>query len=176
MLKGYARDKYILFMSEGNKPVDHGLSDEVFAKNRLVGAVDEPMIVNPTEEGLTDDGAITTWYNFGLTKNKFLAYTKSGTLAQGRAYLRLTQAEYEDLYASEVSVAATSAEAMKVIFEDIDFDYSVDDNTATGIEEVENKTRFEGDGFYYTLNGVRVNGIPTQKGIYIHNGRKIVIR
>ncbi|MBR2623535.1 MAG: hypothetical protein IKC96_00205, partial [Paludibacteraceae bacterium] len=79
-------------------------------------------------------------------------------------------------YASEVSASATSADAMKVIFEDIDFDYSVGDNTTTGIENVEKNTRFEGDGYYYTLNGVRVNGMPTQKGIYIHNGRKIVVR
>lgn len=176
VLKGYARDRYILFMSEGNQAVEHGLSDEVFAKNRLVGAVDEPITVNPTEVGLAPDGSVTTWHHFGLTKNKFLAYTKAGTLAQGRAYMRLTQEEYEDLYASEVSASATSADAMKVIFEDIDFDYSVGDNTTTGIENVENNTRFEGDGYYYTLNGVRVNGMPTQKGIYIHNGRKIVVR
>lgn len=176
VLKGYARDRYILFMSEGNQAVEHGLSDEVFAKNRLVGAVDEPITVNPTEVGLAPDGSVTTWHHFGLTKNKFLAYTKAGTLAQGRAYMRLTQEEYEDLYASEVSASATSADAMKVIFEDIDFDYSVGDNTTTGIENVEKNTRFEGDGYYYTLNGVRVNGMPTQKGIYIHNGRKIVVR
>lgn len=176
VLKGYARDRYILFMSEGNQDVEHGLSDEVFAKNRLVGAVDEPITVNPTEVGLAPDGSVTTWHHFGLTKNKFLAYTKAGTLAQGRAYMRLTQEEYEDLYASEVSASATSADAMKVIFEDIDFDYSVGDNTTTGIENVEKNTRFEGDGYYYTLNGVRVNGMPTQKGIYIHNGRKIVVR
>lgn len=176
VLKGYARDRYILFMSEGNQAVEHGLSEEVFAKNRLVGAVDEPITVNPTEVGLAPDGSVTTWHHFGLTKNKFLAYTKAGTLAQGRAYMRLTQEEYEDLYASEVSASATSADAMKVIFEDIDFDYSVGDNTTTGIENVEKNTRFEGDGYYYTLNGVRVNGMPTQKGIYIHNGRKIVVR
>lgn len=176
VLKGYARDRYILFMSERNQTVEHGLSDEVFAKNRLVGAVDEPITVNPTEVGLAPDGSVTTWHHFGLTKNKFLAYTKAGTLAQGRAYMRLTQEEYEDLYASEVSASATSADAMKVIFEDIDFDYSVGDNTTTGIENVEKNTRFEGDGYYYTLNGVRVNGMPTQKGIYIHNGRKIVVR
>ena len=176
VLKGYARDRYILFMSEGNQDVEHGLSEEVFAKNRLVGAVDEPITVNPTEVGLAPDGSVTTWHHFGLTKNKFLAYTKAGTLAQGRAYMRLTQEEYEDLYASEVSASATSADAMKVIFEDIDFDYSVGDNTTTGIENVEKNTRFEGDGYYYTLNGVRVNGMPTQKGIYIHNGRKIVVR
>ena len=29
---------------------------------------------------------------------------------------------------------------------------------------------------WYTLNGVRLNGKPTKKGIYINNGKKIVIK
>ena len=29
---------------------------------------------------------------------------------------------------------------------------------------------------YYTLDGRRVNGIPTQKGVYIHNGRIVMVK
>ncbi len=29
---------------------------------------------------------------------------------------------------------------------------------------------------WYTLNGVKLNGIPTEKGIYINNGKKVVIK
>ena len=29
---------------------------------------------------------------------------------------------------------------------------------------------------WYTLNGVKLQGIPTQKGIYINNGKKVVIK
>ena len=29
---------------------------------------------------------------------------------------------------------------------------------------------------YYTLDGRRLNGEPTQKGVYIHNGRKVVVK
>ena len=32
------------------------------------------------------------------------------------------------------------------------------------------------DDCYYTLQGVKMNVRPTQAGIYIHNGKKIVIK
>ena len=174
MLKGYARDMYVLYISEGNKPVEHGISEEVFAKNRLVGALEDDMMVQPTEEGLYN-GAVTTWHNLGLTQNKFRTFTVASSIAKGRAYLRITQEEYEDLYAAYVSASAAST-TTKIVFEDTDFDYSSDVTTPTGIENLENVTVTVGDGHYYNLNGVRVNGIPTQKGIYIRNGKKIVVR
>lgn len=174
MLKGYARDMYVLYISEGNKPVEHGISEEVFAKNRLVGAMEDGMMVQPTEEGI-HNGAVTTWHNMGLTQNKFLTFTVASPIAKGRAYLRITQEEYEDLYAAHVSASAAST-STKIVFEDTDFDYSSDVTTPTGIENLENVTVTVGDGHYYNLNGVRVNGIPTQKGIYIRNGKKIVVR
>lgn len=174
MLKGYARDMYVLYISEGNKDVDHGISEEVFAKNRLVGAMEDGMMVQPTEEGI-HNGAVTTWHNMGLTQNKFLTFTVASPIAKGRAYLRITQEEYEDLYAAHVSASAAST-STKIVFEDTDFDYSSDVTTPTGIENLENVTVTVGDGHYYNLNGVRVNGIPTQKGIYIRNGKKIVVR
>lgn len=173
MLKGYARDMYVLYISEGNKAVDHGISEEVFAKNRLVGALEDGVMVQPTEEGI-HNGAVTTWHNLGLTQNKFRTFTVASPIAKGRAYLRITQEEYEDLYAAHVSATAASTSA-KIVFEDSDFDYSADEKP-TGIEEVETNKSTMGNGYYYNLNGVRINGKPTQKGIYILNGKKIVVR
>ncbi len=46
--------------------------------------------------------------------------------------------------------------------------------TATGIDAIENDADFE-EGEWYTINGVRVDQ-PTKKGLYIHNGRKVVIK
>jgi len=34
----------------------------------------------------------------------------------------------------------------------------------------------EGSGFWYSIDGRRLSGQPTKKGVYIHNGRKEVIR
>lgn len=170
MLKGYARDMYVLYISEGNKPVDHGIDQSVFEQNRLVGAL-TPTVVNTTEEVVGSDGAKVTYYNFGLNGNKWTKYTRSGTLAEGRAYLRLTEEEYADLKAGSVS-GASSANT-RIVFEDLEDEDVDNDNTATGIENVAAPTA--GDGYFYTLNGVRVDK-PTKKGIYIYNGKKIVIR
>lgn len=169
MLKGYARDMYVLYISEGNKPVDHGIDQSVFEQNRLVGAL-TPTVVNTTEEVVGTDGAKVTYYNFGLNGHLWTKYTRSGVLGEGRAYLRLTEDEYADLKAANVS-GASSAARPTVIFEDLDEEE--DNNTTTGIENVARPSA--GDGYFYTLNGVRVDK-PTKKGIYIYNGKKIVIR
>lgn len=44
----------------------------------------------------------------------------------------------------------------------------------TGINTVEGNKK-DDDNVYYTLSGVRVIN-PTEKGIYIKNGRKVIIR
>ena len=170
MLKGYARDMYVLYISEGNKPVQHGIDQSVFEQNRLVGVL-TPTVVNTTEEVVGSDGAKVTYYNFGLSGNKWNKLSRSGTVAAGRAYLRLTEEEYADLKAGSVS-GASSANT-RIVFEDLEDEDVDNDNTATGIENVAAPTA--GDGYFYTLNGVRVDK-PTKKGIYIYNGKKIVIR
>lgn len=48
------------------------------------------------------------------------------------------------------------------------------DDTSTGINEIETEVQESGDNSYYNLQGMRVEH-PT-KGIYIHKGKKIVIR
>ena len=46
---------------------------------------------------------------------------------------------------------------------------------ATGIEEMEVSGGVEG-ATYYTLDGCKLDGKPTKKGVYIVNGRKVVIK
>ena len=46
-----------------------------------------------------------------------------------------------------------------------------------GIEGVEVDTKqSRGDKYYYTLSGQRLTGKPSQRGIYIHAGKKIVVK
>ena len=50
-------------------------------------------------------------------------------------------------------------------------------NEVTGIEGVEVDTKqIRGDKYYYTLSGQRLTGKPTQRGVYIHAGKKIVVK
>lgn len=54
------------------------------------------------------------------------------------------------------------------------FDFANADDT-TGIDEVVNTTVKNNDGKYYTLSGLQVEK-PTAGGVYIHNGKKFVVR
>jgi hypothetical protein len=52
------------------------------------------------------------------------------------------------------------------------------DGEVTGIGEIDTKTgevTFDSEA-WYTLNGVRLSGKPTKKGLYINNGRKVVVK
>jgi len=50
-------------------------------------------------------------------------------------------------------------------------------NDVTGIEGVEVDTKqSRGDKYYYTLSGQQLTGKPSQRGVYIHAGKKIVVK
>lgn len=44
------------------------------------------------------------------------------------------------------------------------------------IETLESTANQNGNAVYYNLNGQKLNGVPTESGLYIVNGKKIVIR
>jgi hypothetical protein len=51
------------------------------------------------------------------------------------------------------------------------------EDEATGIISVHDSGfMVNGSDAWYTLDGRRLSGKPTQKGIYINNGKKIVIK
>jgi hypothetical protein len=45
----------------------------------------------------------------------------------------------------------------------------------TGIESIDNG-ELTMDNSWYTIDGKKLNGKPTQKGLFINNGRKVVIK
>lgn len=49
-----------------------------------------------------------------------------------------------------------------------------DDNTVDGIIMVQKP--YDGDGFYYDLQGRRIQTVPQHPGIYISNGAKVIVR
>ena len=50
------------------------------------------------------------------------------------------------------------------------------DEEATGILEISADSKEKKDDAWYSLAGVRLSGKPTQRGIYINNGNKVVIQ
>ena len=49
------------------------------------------------------------------------------------------------------------------------------ENEVNGVKEV-NATLGVNDDSWYTLNGVKLSGKPTKAGLYIHNGKKVIIK
>ena len=50
------------------------------------------------------------------------------------------------------------------------------EDTDTGIRGLTPNPSPRGEGSYYTLDGRKLNSLPTQRGIYIVNGKKVVIK
>ena len=65
------------------------------------------------------------------------------------------------------STPAAGSRSVKLVFR----------NSLTGIEGIAaDKAEADGDGNWYDLNGRKLNSKPTTKGVYINNGRKVVIK
>ena len=91
----------------------------------------------------------------------FYIVRKQGDMKANQAYLELPTSLF--------NTTSAAKQYVRLAFEDIN-------DTPTGIDSVPTDTlpRLE-SGVYYTLNGVRLASKPQQKGIYILNGKKVVI-
>lgn len=91
----------------------------------------------------------------------FYIVRKQGKMKANQAYLELPTSLF--------NTTSAAKQYVRLAFEDIN-------DTPTGIDSVPTDTlpRLE-SGVYYTLNGVRLASKPQQKGIYILNGKKVVI-
>ena len=100
----------------------------------------------------------------GVYKHTLLA---NGASLYAGAYYTADGSQTMDAFAS-YWIAAPGA---RVFVEDLDA------NGTTVIREVSTETMsaIAADG-WYTLNGVKLQGVPTEKGIYINNGKKVVIK
>lgn len=107
---------------------------------------------NPADWNLDSDNNIQN----GTTKiwilvRDYFVRTKSGTLAEGKCYLDLSGTTYFNapLYINQ---------------------------TPTGINAPNSILNNLETGAWYTLDGCKLHGIPSKKGIYINNGKKIIIK
>ena len=95
-------------------------------------------------------GSTDTQANYVCTGKQFTWVKDAGTIAANRCWLEL--------------VSSTGAPVLDIVF----------DGNATGIET----TKFTDDAndAWYDLNGRRLQAKPTTKGVYILNGRKVVVK
>ena len=99
----------------------------------------------------------------------FWLTTGNGTTYANSAFLHLTKTEAEDLGVGTAYNTSASAPAFMLLFDESD------DNVITGISDI---TTAKGNSVasqgWYTLQGVRT-AKPTQRGIYIYNGKKVIV-
>ena len=90
-------------------------------------------------------------YTLGRARNSYINfYHYTGTtLAANKAYLLVEP--------------STNANAFSILFDG--------DATSINVVDVNNV-----DGAWYNLQGVKMQGEPTSKGVFIHNGKKVVVQ
>ena len=131
-------------------PVEYDCS--ICYANLLIGLVDQT-VVQPTEGNYTN-------MSLGYQDNKlgFYPFLNAGSIGPNRAYLQVKS--------STLASVSGAKQYLAIVFDDEDME-------ATGIDSTFDKSRFN-DGKWYNLQGVPLPGEPTEKGIYIHNGKKVV--
>lgn len=117
-------------------------------------------------------------FGYSASQNKFVR-TANAWCTRDKAYLKLTPTmfhwsnEYTPGSGSQSGVGQDPQAGARISDIFLDFD---DESETTGIKQVETTTKRMESNAFYSLEGVRLNARPTQRGIYIQNGRKVVIK
>lgn len=116
------------------------------ATYKMVGVVEETQVMSDANNNL---------YAFSKSKGQFLKIKQApgNTMPYFSAYLKLD--------------SNNQAKSFSFRFDD-------DDPSTTGIENIEIAEDANNSAPYYNLNGMRVNN--PAKGVYIHNGKKVIIK
>lgn len=101
-------------------------------------------------------------YKKELGVSRFAQYISNGIVPMNKAYLDLANHPYG---------GSSAAKELSLTFEEESETTGIEDSPIVDVDAQQNAARSP----YYTLNGTKVDR-PTAKGIYIHNGKKIVIR
>ena len=164
-----------------NKPFTVKIADDIV--NRTGGVINfgSRLIVAPTDltvdagQGAKfvgtyspktvskDNGAENIWFLIGggYTKWAYIMSTSSAswTIAPFEAYIDMS------------NLSAEASRNMTFYFEDIDG--TITAIKSINVDDMNQKLSPEG---WYNLNGVKLQGAPTEKGVYIKDGKKFVIK
>ena len=143
-------------------------------------------IVSPVFSGVTIDKTDRSYDNgiSGDNRVRFLGTYKSTTFDAEDKSILLLGGENK-LYYPAAGAGIGAQRAYFKIGDDgallarrltaFNIDFGDDDNT-TGIISTTNYTNYTNSDAWYSLDGVRLNGKPSAKGVYINNGKKVVIK
>lgn len=143
----------------------------------------EYVVLNPTYPYPYNSNTVPDYRFFGLaartvndTKEYYFSrFKENGKSTRDKAYLKLSNDVFH--WTNEGQTASNSglnnANSARVALNFIDDD---EEGQTTSIKLVDNTTNKIADDSYYTLQGAKLNAIPTKRGIYIHNGHKVIVK
>lgn len=107
----------------------------------------------------------------------FSRFKEGGRVTRDKAYLRLTNDVFQwkngHIGSGTVDPNTTAVNPSRVALNFFDDD---EESGTTAIKQVDTTMQRTDSNVFYTLEGVKLTSRPTQRGIYIHNGRKVVIK
>ena len=115
----------------------------------------------------SDDGTLTNYY---LKDGTFVSVNVSATIGDGRSYLQLPTEMLAGVRGEDSSLgglaelAEAETEAMPLILAE-----------TTNVDSMDNGKWIMDNDQWYTMSGQRIDK-PTKKGLYIHNGKKVIIK
>lgn len=121
--------------------------------NLLTGTLED--IYDASKHELTTGAYRKNLYTLGRTNsgNVQLALFKGKSIGKNKAFL-ITQASTNSSHAKAFSVVTDSGATAIHAMDDVESDHKA----------------------WYTLQGIRLNGKPAQKGVYIHGGKRIYVK
>ncbi len=128
---------------------------------------------------LDDDGNQVSGSSIVEGTEAFYRIAATGASSSGnQGYLPL-ETKYVDpsskSYGTNPSTNNNGGNAkFSIIFED-EFE-NINPGITTTIDDIESSGRVVTSEGFYNLNGQKINGIPTQKGMYIVNGKKVLVK
>ena len=157
---------------------DVNMQDVTFADKKII-FTDDPSIAYGGNEFIGTYTAVTNLPEIYNTTDKHYAFLATGHKGSKGQTLANTwwNANLAGLVINPMEgylhYAYTATGAAPVItIEDFDFETGT---TAIKTLNAETMKAYSVDG-WYTLNGVKLQGVPTEKGVYINNGKKVVIK
>lgn len=143
----------------------------------------ERVILNPTYP-YPYHGAQPDYRFFALAKNSsdqyyFSRFKKGGFATRDKAYLKLSKDVFHWSAEGETASGTGSATGLPEpgsTQAPIMMSFMNPEGNTTDVRMINLETMTIMDDCYYTLQGVKISGRPTQQGIYIHNGKKVVIK
>ena len=142
----------------------------------------EYVVLNPTYPYPYASNTVPDYRFFGLaartlndTKEYYFSrFKENGKSTRDKAYLKLSNDVFhwtnEGPTASGSGLNNSNGSRVALNF------FDDEEEQTTGIKQVDTTMQRVDSNVFYTLEGVKLNSRPTQRGIYIHNGRKVVIK